>query len=109
MLIRVLLFVVSMFLISCSGAEKEKNRFINAYKELLTIRLMYPDTTVANPKVNRILAKNGFDKYSFAEEFKKYSSNPQEFRDMLDTARERAKKEYQILRKNSKSGEIPMD
>lgn len=109
MLIRILLFAVSMILISCSGAEKEKNKFINAYKELLTIRLMYPDTTIANPKVNKILAKNGFDKYSFAEQFKKYSSNPQEFRDMLDTARERAKKEYQILRKNNKSDEIPME
>jgi RIO-like serine/threonine protein kinase len=70
---------------------------------------MYPDTTIANPKVIKILLKNGFDKYSFAEQFKKYSANPQEFRDMLDTARERAKKEYQILRKNDKTGEIPME
>ena len=106
MKIGILIIAMLALVMSCGGREKEKNRFINAYKELLTVRLMYPDTSVANAKVDKVLRKNGYDKHSFADAFKQYSSNPQEFRNLIDTARERAKREYMILRKNDKSGTL---
>jgi len=92
-------FVLSLFiLISCSD-NANKERFISAYKDVLILRLMYPDTTIANPKVNKRLENYGYTKASFARKFEEYGSNGDEFRKMIDTARSRAKRDYIKFRK----------
>ena len=91
----VLTFII---LISCSD-NTNKERFISAYKDILILRLMYPDTTIANPKIKKRLEGYGYTKASFSQKFEEYGSNGDEFRKMIDTARARAKRDYIKFRK----------
>ena len=98
MKISIFFFLTFIILISCSD-NANKERFINAYKDVLILRLMYPDRTVANPKVNKRLENYGYTKASFARKFEEYGSNGDEFRKMIDTARSRARRDYIKYRK----------
>jgi hypothetical protein len=73
--------------------NKEKERFINTYKEILIIREKYPDTTIANPKVRIIIKINGYTQDSFRDKFYEYSKDGEEFMKMLDSARTRASRQ----------------
>jgi hypothetical protein len=89
-----LIILIFCGILTLGACSDNKDKFINTYKDILTVRLMFPDTAVANPKVNKVLERNGYSKKTFAEEFEKFSSEPEEFHKMMDSARERARREY---------------
>lgn len=91
-----LLFTL-VLVVSCNK-NTDKEKFMSAYKDVLIIRLMYPDSAMANKKVNAKLQSMGFDKISFAAQFEKYSKDGPEFRKMMDTVRVRARREYGKIR-----------
>ncbi len=95
-----LLAIFSLFLFSCdSSSEKEKENYLNAYKEILFIRLNTTDTSIANKKILRIYEKYGFTKESFIKTFKKLSKNPEEYLNILDSLRQQTINEMSNLNK----------
>jgi hypothetical protein len=97
------LFIISLiFLAACSDWGEDEDRFVNTYRDILAIRLIYPYTTVANPKVNKIYKHYGYTHESFKKEFFKYADNPELFNAMLDSARERARRDYIKFEKKEK-------
>jgi hypothetical protein len=97
------LFIISiLFLTACSDWGADEDRFVNAYRDILAIRLIYPDTTIANPKVEKIFKHYGYTRKSFKHEFFKYANKPELFNKMLDSARERARRDYIKLEKAKK-------
>src|SRR5689334_314755 len=66
-------------LFACNkGADKE--RFTNAYTEILITREMYPDSAQGNSRVQEVLAKNGYTQQSFQQDFAEFSKSPATFR-----------------------------
>ena len=79
----------SFSLFSCDGSsDKEKENYLNCYKEILFIRLNSTDTSIANRKILSIYGKYGFTKESFIKTFKKLSKNPEEYLNILDSLRQ---------------------
>lgn len=96
----VTLIITIFFFSACSSSDKDKNNFIETYKEILVIREMYQDSVKANTAVKTIIKKNGYSDQSFYEEWKKYTANPSEFNTMMDTIRQRAQAE--LIRQNKR-------
>ena len=78
---------------SCSKEKKIKEYFIEAYKDCYIARIRFTDTTKAKEEIKRILKKYGFTEKSFLDFKEKYSKNPKDFKEMLDSADVRVKRE----------------
>ena len=89
-----LLATCSFFISSCSDWTEEHDRFVNTYRDIVALRMMFPDTAVANKKVDVIYQRNGYTKESFKEAFFEYSLDHDLFRAMIDSARQRARRDY---------------
>ncbi len=101
------IFIITvLFLSACSDWGEDEDRFVNAYRDILSIRLIYPDTTVANPKVDKIFKHYGYTAKSFKREFFKYADKPELFNAMLDSARVRASRDYIKLEKKENKKKI---
>lgn len=87
------IFCVFIVISSCSKASKEKEYFINAYRDCYIARIKYIDSNRANDEVLRILRKYGFTKKTFLEYKEKYSKDPKEFKAILDSAEVRVKRD----------------
>ena len=87
--------IISILLITaCSEWSEDQDRFVNTYRDILAIRLMFPDTAVANPKIEKIYKRYGYTHDSFKSDFFKYAQDPETFRTMIDSARIRARRDY---------------
>ncbi len=93
-------FVKSVFILcaififaGCSDNSGDKENFINAYKDILITRVKYPDTLEANPHVLKIYKKYGFTQQTFKQMYFELADSPQDFLIILDSARERARRE----------------
>jgi hypothetical protein len=84
---------------------KQKDNFINTYKEILIIREQYSDTAQANPLIKKSIKKHGFTNDGFKQAYFSYAQNSKEFLVMLDSARERAKREVLGFEKKEKEKE----
>lgn len=93
---KILFFFVTLtsIFISCSEWSAEEDKFVNTYRDILAIRLMFPDTAIANPKISKIYARNNYTAEQFKADFVKFSQKPEKFRAMIDSARERARRDY---------------
>jgi hypothetical protein len=88
-------FACALFVLhSCGGAWSEADdNFVQAYTEILIAREQYAhDSAQANAKVRDILANHRFSESSFRLYFQKLAQKPERLRQMLDTARNRAKR-----------------
>lgn len=98
--------VCGMLLGSCSKWTNDDEIFVNTYTEILITREQFPDTTIANKKVAELLKRNGFTEISFRQRFQELSQKPERLRQILDTARNRARrigeKEQKYEQKQSK-------
>ena len=92
-----LIFISIFFIAACSEWTEEQDRFVNTYRDILAIRLMYPDTAIANPKIEKIYKRYNYTKESFKADFIKFSQDPENFRNMIDSARVRAQRDYSRL------------
>lgn len=78
---------------SCSsGWSEEDERFVETYTDILIVRELTPDTAVANPQVRKIIGEHGYTWESFREQYVQYTAKAEQFRAMLDSARNRAQR-----------------
>jgi hypothetical protein len=82
------------FLVSCSGSwSQDDENFVQTYTEVLIAREQYPnDTAQANRSVRAIIQQHGFSESAFRQRFNDLTSKPDKLRQMLDTARNRARR-----------------
>jgi hypothetical protein len=95
----ILIIIVLVSFSGCSEWDADKNRFVDAYKDVIAIRMVYNDTAIANPKVKKILSRYGYTKESFKSDFFRYSADHDLFRAMMDSAQIRAKREIEKFNK----------
>lgn len=90
-----LLIITLFLLVSCSKwFGNDDDKFINLYKEIFIVRLKYIDDSLkAKPEILKIYEKYGYTEKTFSDKFKEYESKPEELLILLDSARERAKRE----------------
>lgn len=90
----ILIFVISLFIISCNSEENQVNEFKDIYFDILKIREKEPDTAKANPLVRKLLNDYGYNEESFRQySMELYSKNPQAFTAVIDSVRTRAEKD----------------
>lgn len=88
------------FVIACQESNGIDENFLLAYKEILKIREAYPDTTVANAKVDAILKNYGYNLNSFTKEYYELAQNRENFITVLDSLRAIVQKEVDSLQSN---------
>ena len=83
-----------MLLSSCSGSwSKDDENFVQTYTEVLIAREQFPnDTAKANARVRAIIQQHGFSEAVFRQRFNDLTSKPEKLRQMLDSARNRARR-----------------
>ena len=79
---------------SCSGSwSKDDENFVQTYTEVLIAREQFPnDTAKANARVRAIIQQHGFTEAVFRQRFNDLTSKPEKLRQMLDSARNRARR-----------------
>jgi hypothetical protein len=78
--------------VACSRWSNDDEQFVRAYTEVLIAREQYTDTTLANGKVAAILKQHGFTELSFRKRFQDLTATPDRLRQILDSARSRARR-----------------
>lgn len=96
-LILAIIFFVSF---GCSNKEKEMDRFLSAYEEVLIAREKYSaDSLLADQKVVDALAKYDYTEPEFRKQYFEYAQDPQTFISALDSLRERVNRTLDSVRK----------
>lgn len=85
---------------ACSHSDKDKERFMRCYKEILVARERYQDTTIANAEVIKTYRRNKYSEEQFFEDWRYYTQDPEEFIIMMDSIRTRAQRELMKLEKS---------
>ncbi len=82
-------------LLACSKLwTSSKDKFIDTYRDLFIARNMISDSNALRDEMAKIYEKHGYEgEKEFLEAFNEYSANLEEFRIMIDSARERAIRE----------------
>jgi hypothetical protein len=84
--------MLANLIVACSaGWSRQDETFVQTYVQILIIREQYPDTMKANPRIQKVLASQGFTEQTFAVQYERYARDPNEFRTLLDSARARVK------------------
>lgn len=89
-----LCFTAVILFSSCSGSwSKEEENFVQTYTEVLIAREQHlNDTAKANATVRTIIKQRGFTEAAFRQRFNEFASKPEKLRQMLDSARNRARR-----------------
>ncbi len=95
----ILLPLISFLMLwSCSFFEKDKDKFIDTYREILIIREMYTDSARVNKEIVKLFDKYSYDWDSFTEDYNSYKEDPQVFMEIMDSVRERNQRELNKFR-----------
>lgn len=96
MLRRALLCIVAggmMFSACTKSWTQEDERFVQAYTEILIVREQFAnDSAQANKRVQDVFSQYGFSEGVFRSQFHELSRNPEKLRQLLDSARNRARR-----------------
>ena len=94
----VYIFILIIF-ISCSDPLGKKEKFIETYKEVLIAREMFSDSTKLEQELKKVYNEHGYNYESdFNEDFNSYKKDMNEFLEIVDTVRARARAELQNLK-----------
>ncbi|MFC2131660.1 hypothetical protein ACFLSQ_09520 [Bacteroidota bacterium] len=102
---RILLIIMSVFLFSsCDIFEDDYDDFIDAYKNIIVTREKFKNDSVkAEQEIQKIYKIFGFTTESFKEEyFDLANEKPRRFYELIDSIRERAKRE--LIEYQNKAG-----
>ena len=91
-ILAMLLVMLVVFCAACSRWSNDDEQFVRAYTEVLITREQFPDTALANGKVAGILKQHGFTELSFRKRFQDLTTTPDRLRQILDSARNRARR-----------------
>lgn len=106
------LIVIVCFLSSCNQTREDKDRFVNAYLDILIAREKFNDSTSANKEVMKVYDRYGFTETSFRDKYFEFAENPNEFIQIVDSIRELAKrkvKEIEGINKDKKEIEEELE
>ncbi len=89
-----LVFIGSVCLSACSKAwTNEDEQFVQTYTEILIAREQFAsDSVQANKRVQEIFRRYGMSEIAFRQRFSELTGNPEKLRQLLDTARNRARR-----------------
>ncbi len=79
-------------LASCSRWTNDDELFTQTYTEVIIAREQFPDSTQANKRVAEVLKQHGFTELSFRQRFQELANKPERLRQILDSARNRARR-----------------
>ncbi|MCU0424600.1 MAG: hypothetical protein MUF71_03120 [Candidatus Kapabacteria bacterium] len=87
-------FIGSVCLSACSKAwTNEDEQFVQTYTEILIAREQFAsDSMQANKRVQEIFRRYGMSEIAFRQRFSELTGNPEKLRQLLDTARNRARR-----------------
>ena len=101
------ILIITFFSNSCDFFEDDKENFIEAYKNILIVREQFKkDSNQAQKMINGIYEEFGYTLESFKEEyFEIAQEHPKLFYSIIDSIRERAKKELHEMSDKDESEE----
>ena len=90
--------LISVGLITaCSEYEIDKEMFIDAYKEVLTVRELVSDSAEANKAIESIYLKYEITEDLFKKEFFRYAETEEDFIEIIDSVRNRVMRELEVF------------
>lgn len=103
----VLILSMLLFIISCDEIDDSRiYKYSDIYYQILLVREKFQDTAIANPKVNEILSKNGYNQKTFQNEsFELFEKDKNLFTKMIDSVRRKAEIEIKKQNENNKKAE----
>lgn len=88
-----IIFILLIIFVSC-GTDKEEERFIRTYRQILIARAESTDSLAANAKVQKILQNNGYTESEFRKIFFTLASKEKDFILIIDSLRNSVRNEY---------------
>ncbi|TAE28185.1 MAG: hypothetical protein EAZ92_08360 [Candidatus Kapaibacterium sp.] len=90
---RILLgIVLCCALAACSRWSNDDEIFMQTYTEVIIAREQFLDSNQANKRVAEVLKQHGFTEFSFRQRFQELAGKPERLRQILDSARNRARR-----------------
>ncbi len=84
------LVLAACVLIGLGGCTRSHQRFLDAYTDVLIVRMTERDSAAAQRKVTEALARHGYSEAEFRAEFFERARQPEQLRAVVDSARARA-------------------
>lgn len=84
------MLLIVLCVLSAAACNSNDERFINAYTDVLFVRMTVADSSVAQRKVKATLSQYGYTEAEFRREFFTRAKQPGTLRILLDSARRRA-------------------
>jgi hypothetical protein len=81
----ILYTIILVLLLSACGNNVDEKRFYDVYTQILEIREANPDTTIANPLVNKIFEQNQYPKEQFKVEYFELAQDGDKFIRKVDS------------------------
>lgn len=81
------LVIVALLIVGCS---RSSDRFLDAYTDVLVVRMTEADSVRAHQHVIEALARHGYTEPEFRQEFFERAQQPDKLRALVDSARVRA-------------------
>jgi hypothetical protein len=88
---------------ACRSWSADDDAFVQIYTDILILREQHPDTAIANAKMRLLLAKRGWTESNFQAQYRRYASNPDTFRRMIDSSRALLRRIVEQERRRSSS------
>lgn len=104
---KIVLILTMILFISCDEIDDSRiYKYSEIYYQILLVREKYQDTAIANPKVNDILTKNGYNQKTFQNEsFELFEKDKNLFTKMIDSVRRKAEIEIKNQNESNKKEE----
>lgn len=91
-------------LLSVAACNNNDERFINAYSDVLLVRMTIKDSSEAQQRVNATLSQYGYTEAEFRREFFARAEQPEMLRQLLDSARRRAERRLSDMKSQERHG-----
>jgi len=104
----IILFIFFLLILSSCNEQEDPQiyKYSEIYYNILLIREKFADTAVANPKVNELLAKYGYNQKTFqTESFELFEKDKALFTKMIDSVRRKAEQEVKVINQGDKKAE----
>lgn len=104
-----IILIISILIVLSSCDEQDDPQiyqYSEIYYNILLIREKFADTAIANPKVNELLSKYGYNQKTFqTESFELFEKDKALFTKMIDSVRRKAEQEVKIINQSDKKAE----
>lgn len=106
---RIIILLVSILIFSCSEEKKNRDTFIQTYKEVLIIREAESDTSKANKMVRDAIQEKGYTLERFQQEFFELANKDKEFVKVIDSLRNSLNSDIKKLRDSIRNSKLELE